>query len=187
MIQRRTIAWRWLLIGGTLVLLMYVMAACLSPGVRRSTAGGVVGLEATSVQPGDEITIDQSTRDVTAYITSEKGIGRIDLKREGTPPETLTLYFELKGLEEMTWAWEDTLVTAHVSSTDGSVHEELVLSGGKTSPISDASPYWMPVRIDTDASTEIPLESGYFVVNAPKAFLEGAPEHFSLRWIDFYR
>ena len=99
----------------------------------------------------------------------------------------MTLYFDLKGLEEMSLTWGDALVTVHVSSTDGTVHQNLTLQGGEAVPISDASPYWMPLRIDTETPGRIPLESGYFVINAPKAFLEEAPEHFSLRWIDFYR
>jgi hypothetical protein len=144
-------------------------------------------LEVTKIQPADEIRIHQSTEDVTAYITSEKGIGRIDLERLHTPPSSLTLYLQLKGLEEMTLTWGDALVTVHVSSMDGTVRQELTLRGAEGAPISATSPYWMPLRVDAEASDDTPLKSGHFVIGAPTAFLDEAPEQFSISWIDFYR
>lgn len=183
---RWTVVWPWLVAVTGLVLLLYLVAM-FGAAFLRSKPGGVVGLDATYLQSGDRITIDQSTQDVKAYITSEKGIGRIDLIRTQRPPRSLTLSFQLKGLEELTFSWGAVRVLAHVSSIDGSVREELALGPGEAAPISDASSYWMPLRIEADTPARFPLASGQFVVNAPKAFLDEAPKEFSLRWIDFYR
>ena len=77
-------------------------------------------------------------------------------------------------------------MTAHVSSRDGSVSEELSRGDGQSTVIDATSPYWMPVRIDA-ANPQIPLKDGAFVVVAPPAFIADAPARFSARWIDFYR
>jgi len=183
---RWTVAWRWLVAGAGLVLLLFLVAM-YSVAFLRSRPGGVVGLDATYIQPGDRITIHQSSEDVKAYITSEKGIGRIDLTRTQEPPRTLTLFFQLGGLEEMAFAWGDARVLAHVSSIDGSVREELALGTGQASPISETSSYWMPLSIESETPGKFPLMSGHFVIEAPKAFLDAAPKEFSLSWIDFYR
>ena len=95
---RWTVAWRWLVAGAGLVLLLFLVAM-YSVAFLRSRPGGVVGLDATYIQPGDRITIHQSSEDVKAYITSEKGIGRIDLTRTQEPPRTLTLF-----LPALVWA-----------------------------------------------------------------------------------
>lgn len=178
--------WRWLVGGAGAVLLLY-LAAMYGVAFLRSKPGGIVGLDATYIQSGDRITIHQSTEDVKAYITSDKGIGRIDLIRTQKPPRSLTLSFQLKGLEELTLSWGAVRVLAHVSSIDGSVREELALGPGEAVPISDASSYWMPLRIEAETPVRFPLVSGQFVVDTPKAFLDEAPKEFSLRWIDFYR
>jgi len=184
--SRRPVVWRWLVVGAVLVSLLYLLAM-FGVAFLRSKPGGVVGLDATYIQPGDRITIHQSTGDVKAYITSEKGIGRMDLTRTQEPPRTLTLFFQLKGLEQMTFAWGDVRVLAHVSSIDGSVREELASGAGEPAPISDSSPYWMPLRIEAEAPVSFPLTKGHFVIEAPKAFLDATPAEFSLSWIDFYR
>lgn len=183
---RWTVAWRQLIAGAGLVLLLFLIAM-YGGAFLRSRPGGIVGLHATYIHPGDRIKIYQSTEEVKAYITSEKGIGRIDLTRTQEPPRTLTLFFQLGGLEEMAFAWEDVRVLAHVSSIDGSVHEELALGTGEPTPISDASSYWLPLRIEAETPVSFPLTSGHFVIEAPRAFLDEAPGEFSLSWIDFYR
>lgn len=183
---RWTIAWPRLIVGAGVVLLLY-LAAMYGVAFLRNKPGGIVGFDATYIQSGDRITIHQSTEDVKAYITSDRGIGRIDLIRTQKPPRSLTLSFQLKGLEELTLMWGDVRVLAHVSSIDGSVREELASGPGETVPINDASSYWMPLRIEADTPARFPLASGQFVVDAPKAFLDEAPKEFSLTWIDFYR
>lgn len=186
-LQPSSVLWRRVLTGSGLVLLSYLGVMCVNPISQSMEPKGAVKLDIVSIQAGDEIRFDQTNEDVVAYVTSEKGIGRIDLRRQGAAPRTLTLNLELKGLEELSLTWGDVVVTAHVSSIDGTVRENLTLQGGEATPINDASPYWMPLRIDAAASERIPLESGHFVVNAPKALLDDAPERFSIRWIDFYR
>jgi hypothetical protein len=77
-------------------------------------------------------------------------------------------------------------VTAAVSSHDGSVSESVTIQGGAAQPIGPDSPYWMPVKISA-ADTSIPLQDGYFQVQAPRAFIEAGSREFTLHWVDFYR
>ncbi len=144
------------------------------------------GYRAVNLQPGDSIKVDDATQDVTLEVTSERGIGKVDIVRTGSPPKTLTINFHLKGLEELRWSWGDTTLIAHVSSNDGGVREEVIQNGGQPVPVDSTSPYWAPVAIE-GSNPKIPLQDGFFAVTAPPAFLQAAPQRFSLQWIDFYR
>lgn len=161
--------------------LLVAVAGCAS-----SPAAGAPRFRAVTLEPGDGITFDDASDDVTIDITSERGIGKVEILRSGPPPKTLTANFHLKGLEELRWDWNDVTLFVHVASGDGSVREELSRGGDQATVIDSASPYWAPVRIEAE-STAIPLENGFFAVTAPPAFLQAAPERFSLQWIDFYR
>ena len=155
-------------------------------GCAAGPAAGSARYRAVSQQPGDGITIEDGTHDVTIDITSESGIGSMEIQRLGPPPKTLTVNFHLKGLEEMTLSWGDTRVTAHVASGSGNVHEEMGQGGAPAAAIDSTSPYWMPIRIEAEDAT-IPLKDGYFAVTTPPAFIQAAPQRFLLKWIDFYR
>ena len=85
-VKRAMLSRRRLLIGGGLMLLLCLAATTISLAPRRGQTGGVVELDATHIQPGDEIRIDQSTTNVSATISSEKGIGQIDLTRRARLP-----------------------------------------------------------------------------------------------------
>jgi hypothetical protein len=160
------------------------MAGCLA--VPAMSSAGSAQYRVVSQQDGDGITIDSTTPDVTIDITSERGIGSTEILRAGQPPKSLTIKLHLKGLEEMSLAWDATRVTAHVGSGNGDVREEVSVDGGRAASIDNASPYWMPIRIES-ADRLIPLRNGYFAVTAPPAFIEAAPQRFTLKWIDFYR
>jgi hypothetical protein len=161
--------------------LLFGLVGCTSIPAANSPVYRVV-----SAQPGDRVIVGGTTGDVTIDITSERGIGKAEIERLGAPPETLTINFHLKGLEELQFAWASATVVANVASGDGSLSEEVRVGGGQASPIDSASPYWTPVRIEPP-NAEIPLDSGYFAVTASPGFLQAAPVGFSLQWIDFYR
>lgn len=162
--------------------LLLALAGCAS-----GPAAGTPQYRAVSPpQPGDSISVDSTTGDVTIDITSERGIGKAEIERTGRPPKTLTLDLHLKGLEELRWSWGDAVLVIHVASGDGTVREELIRGSGQPDAIDDSSPYWAPVRIEAD-DPAIPLEDGFFAVTAPPAFLQAAPQRFFLQWIDFYR
>ncbi len=165
-----------LLTGGCLLL-----AACVAVPAASITY---------TVTPGKEdakVTYQASGRDVTVEIRSPSGIGSAQLAQTGgTAPTSLTMRLYLKGLEQFTFQYPAATVTAAVSSHDGSVSESVSIQGGAAQPIGPDSPYWMPVKIGA-ADTSIPLQDGYFQVQAPRAFLEAASREFALHWVDFYR
>ena len=65
---------------------------------------------------------------------------------------------------------------------------ESVTENGEAQLISEDSPYYMPIRIESENSElGIPLEDGYFEIDAPVDFFAGAYDGFAISWIDFYR
>lgn len=160
--------------------LLFAVAGCAS-----APAAAAPGFRALALEPGDGITVGGTTDDVTIDITSERGIGKVEMVRTGAPPKSLIVNLHLKGLEELRWSWNDATLLVHVASGDGSVREELGL-GGQAAVIASGSPYWAAVQIEAE-NPAIPLEDGFFAVTAPPAFLQAAPERFTLKWIDFYR
>jgi hypothetical protein len=161
--------------------LLVAMAGCTSV-----PAAATPRYRAVAVQPGDDVTFHGDTGGVTIDITSERGLGSVEIERLGPPPKTLTINFHLKGLEELRFSWGDTRLFVYVGSGDGSVREELGLAAQQATPIDSTSLYWATVRIEAE-NPKIPLENGFFAVSAPPAFLQDAPQRFTLQWIDFYR
>ena len=121
---------------------------------------------ALNEQPGDKVRIEDAGDAVTFDITSERGIGRIEIERLGSAPQTVKFHLRIKGLEEYRLTWGEQTVTGHYSST-----------GGQSDPT---------VRIESE-NPKLPLQDGYFVLTAPPAFIQDAPRRFTLQWIDFYR
>lgn len=164
------------LTGGCLLL-----AACVAVGSQTITY---------KVTPGKEdaaVTYQANGGDVMVDVRSKSGIGSAQLTQTGgAAPTSLTMRLYLKGLEQFTFQYPAATVTAAVSSHDGFVSESVTTQGGAAQPIGPDSPYWMPVKIGA-ADTSIPLQDGYFQVQAPRAFIEAASREFTLHWVDFYR
>ncbi|MGE5601602.1 MAG: hypothetical protein ACM30E_01045 [Nitrososphaerales archaeon] len=161
--------------------LLVTIAGCVPLPAARSPR-----YRAVAVQPGDGVTFQDSIDAVTIDVTSERGIGSVEIERLGLPPKTLTVNVHLTGLEELRFSWGDTRLFVHVASSDGSVSEEVSLGAKQATSIDSTSSYWAPVRIEAQ-DPEIPLANGFFAVTAPAAFLQAAPQRFALEWIDFYR
>jgi hypothetical protein len=161
--------------------LLVTLAGCTSV-----PAAAAPRYRAVAVQPGDDVTFGGNSDDVTIDITSERGLGSVEIERLGPPPKTLTVNFHLAGLEELRFSWGDTRVFVYVASSDGSVREEVSLGAQQATSIDSTSPHWTPVRIEAD-SPKIPLENGFFAATASPSFLQDAPQRFTLQWIDFYR
>jgi hypothetical protein len=63
-----------------------------------------------------------------------------------------------------------------------------VTINGEKQPISEESPYYMPMRIVSgDGDLTIPVEDGYFEIKAPPDFHDGDDNSFAISWVDFYR
>lgn len=160
--------------------LLLGLAGCAAvppePGADARPVNPTAQFRALALQPGDGLTIDQRAPTDAAFdITSERGIGKIEFERRGAAPATLTFRLHLKGLEEFKLTWGDRAVTVNYPS-----------SGGQLATPDPADPLAMPVAIEA-ADPTIPLADGYFVLTAPPAFIQDAPERFTVQWIDFYR
>jgi hypothetical protein len=168
-----------LLIFVTVALL--VLTSCVAAGSQPITY---------RVTPGKEdatVTYQVNGGEVTVDVRSKSGIGSAQLTQTGgDAPTSVTMRLYLKGLEQFTFQYPAATVTTAVSSHDRSVSENVTIQGGAAQPIGPDSPYWMPVKIGA-ADTSIPLQDGYFQVQAPRAFIEAASREFTLHWVDFYR
>ena len=72
----------WLPLGVWSVALLLGLAGCVAvPSAPSAPAAGSAQYRVSSQQPGDRITIEDTTQDVTIDITSEKGIGSTDILR----------------------------------------------------------------------------------------------------------
>ena len=164
-----------------LVVIAAMLTACVAVGSQPITY---------NVTPGKEdaaVAYQVNGGDVTVDVHSESGIGSAQLTQTGgDAPTSVTMRLYLKGLEQFTLQSPAATVTAAVSSHDGSVSESVTIQGGTAQPIGPDSPYWMLVKISA-ADTSIPLQDGYFQVQAPTAFIEAASREFTLHWVDFYR
>ena len=161
---------------------MTLLAGCVLP----AAPAQLPAYRGVGVQAGDAITVEATADGAAISISSQGGIGDAVIERLGSPPARLILRMQLKGLEELCLSWREAELAIHVSSIDGSVRQELVLSGGQPESIDEDHPYWAPFRI-VAGDPAIPLQDGYFEIQAPLALLQDAPERFTVRWIDFYR
>lgn len=159
---------------------------------------GLVGCVAVSEQPefvaavakeGDGVETAVTPSSVTFDITSQTGIGSAEISlANGEWPETILIRLHLAGLESFEFAYSDVVVTASVSSGEGHRVMETAVQGETTHSVAEDSPFYMPVRIETESGeASIPLKDGYFEIEAPADFLAGGYESFTIRWIDFYR
>lgn len=172
----------------------------------------LLGLSACSLLPQDEPTkfvarpsefddhvtfetVENVANDTTnAIITiySKNGIGGTEIEQiSGEKPAQYNFHLYLSGLEELKFAYGQTLITVNVSSTAGNeVRQSMRDSGaGVETAVLPTSPYWMDVTIVPTEGTvaEIPLLHGYIAVQAPADFLNNQDDSFALQWVDFYR
>ena len=122
-------------------------------------------------------------------IYSQIGIGdAVVTLSSGEWPKTILFRVYLTGLEEFKFAYGDTEVQVSVSSSGENVVLETVSENGETQPITKDSPFYMPIRIESENSElGIPLEDGYFELAAPVDFNDGEYDSFAISWVDFYR
>jgi hypothetical protein len=171
----------WILLAVLVTVALPVLTACVAVDSQAIT------YKVTSGKEDAAVTCQVNGGDVMVDVRSKSGIGSAQLAQTGgAAPTSLTMRLHLKGLEQFTFQYPASTVTAAVSSYDGSVSESVTIQGGAAQPIGPDSPYWMPVKIGA-ADTSIPLQDGHFEVQAPKDFIEAASREFTLRWVDFYR
>lgn len=144
----------------------------------------------TTEGEGNELTVSIEDKVAIIDVHSPRGIGsaEVDLVA-GAFPESLVLRMHTKGLEKFTLSYNETKITASVSSSDSRVvMQSLASPEGGESPIGLGSPSWLEISIVSDQATpEIPLTQGYFEITLPEGLSTEADRSFSIQWIDFYR
>jgi hypothetical protein len=123
-------------------------------------------------------------------IFSESGIGHADFElAAGQMPKRIIMQFHLRGLEELRFAYGETVVSASISSTgEGSIRQSMSRAGEKpveAQALTSNSPFGM--RMHVASRGKIPLREGYIEVEAPADFLQSGARKASIQWIDFYR
>jgi len=153
------------------------------------------GISVTAENPGEQIIITEQPGEALIDIYSPSGIGGAAVEfPENNIPDLVTIRLYLKGLEEFLFDYDNTHITASVSSQDSDLVLQTVRKddpqASDAQSITPTSSYWLDITIVSDypsGEINIPLEDGYFQVSAPQDFLDGDYPRFELHWIDFYR
>jgi hypothetical protein len=175
------------LLAWSLVTAVASLAACRAPGQEP------VSITAHADRPDTRITIDADAERATIEIWSPSGVGSAEFTVSGPMPKQIVVQLHLRGLEQYTFSFGQTTVTAALSSRPSAVVQESVqLTGseaGQALPIAADSPYWMSVEIvpTGNAPQTIPLAAGTIEAEAPQAYLDSDLAAFSISWIDFFR
>lgn len=164
-----------------------VLAGCAMPlaGEPTAPAAAVSTFEVATDKPDNLVTAVSDQSRLVVEVTSKSGIGSAGVSlASGAMPPAVVLRLHLRGLEQMTFSYGDTIVKLSVpSSGDGPVLQS-VLENGQERAIGPDSPYWMEV---TRPASETGAPDGYFEVLSPQAFADSPPANFTLGWIDFFR
>lgn len=156
--------------------------------------GAVPKFEAQPAKTSDRVEAKNDAALTVFDIFSPGGIGGAEIHlASGKLPRKMLLRLYLKGLEEFRFsAGGDTILVSVSSSGENLVRQSLRMKNGENREwqgIDSSSPYWMKLRIvpANNEDRKIPLEDGYFEIEAPEYFLKKEISGFSLSWIDFYR
>jgi len=177
----------WVVCGPLLLLVLpWVLTAC-----QASPAPAVI--TATPRRPDAQIEVTQSPTQTLLMVVSQSGIGEADVSlTPGAKPARLIFRLHLRGLEQFRLIYGDTVITAAVASAGQPIvrQQRSLLSAPATEEsLTAASRFWLPLRLVTDAAGEarIPLENGFFELEAPPDLLAGDTRAFRFEWIDFFR
>jgi len=172
----------------SLLLVCILMAGCAAPPGAPETSPPVFNV--TAEGDGNELTVSMEGEIVIIEVQSQSGIGSATIELvSGEFPENILLRLHVKGLEEFRLSYNETTITALVSSRDsGNVFQSLATPDEGERPITPGNPSWLEIAIVSDQATpEIPLAQGYFEITLPEGLLTEADSSFSIQWIDFYR
>jgi len=170
-----------------------LMAGILIAGCMTSSGDSPTSMPSFTISAegaGNELSVNVEDEIAIVDVRSQGGIGSATIELvSGTLPKNIVIRLHLKGLEEFRLSYDQTLITASVSSGEGgSVGQSVGAPDGDGTPIAPGSPFWIAIRIVPDQATPyVPLDRGYFEITLPDDFLQGAHHSFSIRWIDFYR
>ena len=171
---------RWAALG----VVAGVVSACVQPLVvgPAATNGASPQFQVTVDKPADRVVLIADNSQLTADVWSETGIGGASVSlTAGEMPQSILFRLHLRGLEQMTFVYDDNVVGLSVpSGGDRPVLQSVTVEGDEM-PVTPQSPYWMDVTLVESAA------GGYFQVSAPQAFFDASATEFRITWIDFYR
>lgn len=175
--------WLWLAAAG---LAGGLLAACAQPlVVGPAGRGAAAEFEVAADRPGNRVTVTAGVDRATFEVWSATGIGSAEIRlMAGVMPADVLMRFHLRGLEQLSFAYDDTVVSLSVPSGAGRPVWQSVSIGGQETVIGPESPYWMALAQPAAAGE---ADTGFFEVAAPPAFLTSSATSFTLGWIDFFR
>ncbi len=176
----------WLLSAG--------VAFALSSGACSSSQQNGIMVKINTAKPDARIKVEADNEIAVIEIFSESGIGSaaIEVTSEALPKKII-LRFHLRGLEELRFSYDETMITASLASTSARQIRQSFSRVGerpiKETAIAADSPYWMKMRaVSSDGAPDtIPLQNGYIEAETPQDFLKGGHRQATIHWIDFYR
>ena len=148
---------------------------------------------ATPARPDAQIEVTQMLTQTLLDVVSRSGIGQADVHlTAGARPPRLVVRLHLRGLEQFRLIYGDTIVTAAVTSVGQPVirqQRSRVSAPAQEETLRATSRFWLPLRLVTDSATEarIPLENGFFELEASPDLLASDVRDFRFEWIDFFR
>lgn len=175
--------WLWLAAAG---LVGGLLAACAQPLVVGPADGGAAPeFDVIVDKAGDRVVVTSEWDRMLVGAWSESGIGGAGFSlTAGAMPQSIFFHLHLRGLEHMTFAYGDTVVSLSVPSDANRPAMQRATVDGSEMPVTPQSPYWMDVtRVEPEAGAA----GSYFQVTAPQAFFDTAATEFRITWIDFYR
>ena len=168
----------------------------VAPTATAADDGQAAEVEAARAR-GGRVRCDSAGPGVRCTITSQRGIGRVTLKRQGQAwPASLVLRLQLRGLESLTLAAGQQRLEVSLTST--APHRLLVQhaqgkpggDGETPRPLAADSPLWPKVQVldaaGRDVGLRLPPEGGCIEVTIPPKLL-GDAGSLDIAWIDFYR
>jgi len=126
--------------------------------------------------------------DVSIDIFSASGIGQAAFEFVSAQmPKRIIMRFHLRGLEELRFAYGETIVSASIASTgEQGIRQSMSRAGERPmETLTSSSSFWMKMRVAS--RDQIPLREGYIEVEAPEDFFKSGARKASIDWIDFYR
>ena len=145
----------------------------------------------TTRRENDKVEVKVEKDRAIFSIHSPTGISQALIERtDENWPKVIVLRLHLKGLESFRVSNGKVTVDASVSSHYDKPRFRLWRDGKEDSPLDTKSPFSMEILMigeDGKPVETIPLKSGYFQIQLPKALFEDNPKSITISWIDFYR
>lgn len=171
----------WLLLGAAII--------CMGAICKTSQRDQVM-LKVVSHKDDVRLQVRVNDDNIIIEIFSASGVGQADFELVAPEmPKRIIMQFHLRGLEELRFAYGQTVVSASIASTgEKRIRQSMSRAGERPTEaqaLTSNSPFWMEIRVVS--RDPIPLREGYIEVEAPADFFASGARQVTIQWIDFYR